>query len=151
ARGDSRRLGRRFGLLFLRDLLDRLLYLLYVARRLLSQELVAGRARGLQYVVDMFREFDVDYGAHEVDVAEMARGLLHGNAAGLAAEAGVHDAEPRVDQAAVDGVAVVVVGVRYDYLSRRHLPDHLRREQRELKLIQNLLDFHIHDNSPFET
>jgi hypothetical protein len=103
-----------------------------LAHRVLRQQHVAaGPAGRAQDVADDLREADVDDRHGQVDVAEVARAVAHGAAAGLAAEARLDDAQAGVHQAHLDGEAVVVVGVGGDDLRRRHLADLAGAEEGE--------------------
>src|SRR5581483_2938253 len=136
----------RASVLGLRGLLDDLLHEVLVTAKLLGllllalkrlhllggeQHAAARLAGGAEDVLDDLREPDVDDGHREVDVAEVAGAVAHGAAARLAAQARLDDAQARVHEAHLDGVAVVVVGVGGDDLGRRHLADLLGREEGE--------------------
>ena len=88
----------------------------------------AGAAGGLQQLLDLLHQADMDDRHGQVDVPEVARTFVHLVAAGLAAQTWFDDAEMGVHEPQVDGEPIVVVGVGGDDLGGRHAPDLVRRE-----------------------
>ncbi len=87
------------------------------------QQATAGAAGGLQELLDLLDQADMDDRHRQVDVAEVAGTLVDLVAAGLAAQARFDDPEVGVHQAHVDREPVIVVRVGRDDLGGRHAPD----------------------------
>jgi len=75
-------------------------------------------------------------------VSEVALALAEASPAGLAPDSRVDYSQARIHEAALDWVAVVVVGVGRVYARRRQFVYHLRREQAEFYAQYLLSDYH---------
>ena len=105
-----------------------------------KQNVAAVVARGLQSGFDEVHESDVNHGQFQLDVTEVAGGILVLTVVGRAEQTGLDDTHVRVHEALLVGVPVVLVGVRRLDFNGRHLSDFARVHQAKSNLGDSLGD-----------